>query len=130
MNFELKNIDYKKTGVNLKHTYVIDTEENLTDSNPIEVTCSYLKVGEKMEYFNTGKDGKGTLDTRRIIKDKVHEFRNMTVGGEPVTLPEQFLALPDDPRFFGLMMNIINHILNADTLTEDEEKNSASDTDA
>ena len=123
MDLTIKNIDVTKTNVNLKHEYVIDTPENLKEKEPVSVICTWLKTGEISAYYKT--DGESSyIDMRALFNKHVKEIKNLTVNGVQITLPEQYLRLPNSTELNTILSNVGSHIISGYDLTDDEVKNS------
>ena len=128
MAFELniKNIDTSKLDLGLRHDYVPDTtfNEKLDEKDKIVVDCEYLRVGERTSFASLTRDEEVTMDIyRKIFAKKVKGIRNLVINKKPVTTAEELLKYPSVVALEALVLNVATHIMHADELTEDEEKN-------
>lgn len=134
MNFTLKNVDLTKAQPSLKHEYVIEREWNLTEK-PVSVICKHLRAGEATQFARNTAEGATYFDLREMFKKKVIEIKNLTVTDEhghskEITTAEQLLELPSDSGLTDIVVDVTSHLIGANKLTEDEIKNSESDTSA
>lgn len=125
MNLNIKNIDNTKTNLGLRHNYVPKTAFNMKqkEEDRITVDCEYLKVGEKMNYTTVGKDGEASVDITALFRHKVFGIKNLEINGEPVTSADSLLKYPGVIELEALVIDVSAHILNTETLNEDERKN-------
>ena len=125
MNLNIKNIDTTKADLGLRHEYIPQTAFNKKqrDDEKIVVECEYLKIGEKVKYTTTDEDGNATLDFRKMFKQKVLEIRNLKINETPVVGADELLKYPGTLDLEALVIDVYAHLLNADSLNEDERKN-------
>ena len=127
MNIEIKNIDTSKLDLGLRHDYVLEAKFNmdLPEEERIVIDCEYLRVGERTAFLSvSAEDNEVSMDIyRKMFAKKVKGIRNLTISKKPVTTAEEFLKYPSTPELDAILLFTGNHILNADELTEDEEKN-------
>jgi len=127
MEINIKNIDETKADLGLRHEYVPDTVSNnaLEEDKRVVVECEYLRVGERSAFFSVSADDKEVnMDLyRKIFRKKVKGIRNLVINKKPVTTAEEFLRYPSEAQLEGILIDVGLHIIKADSLTEDEEKN-------
>ena len=126
MDLNISNIDITKADLGLRHDYVPDTAFNMAIENEedrIVVDCEYFRLGEKMKYSTVNEDKEVTLDFQKVFRKKVKGIRNLKINGKSVTTAEELLKYPSSTVLEALMMNVVLHIVDSDSLTEDEEKN-------
>ncbi len=127
MKLNIANIDITKLDFGLRHEYVVDAAFNkeLPEEEQIIIDCEYLKVGERTAFLSvSADDNEVSMDIyRKMFVKKVRGIRNLVINGTPVTTAEEFLKYPATPELDAILIFTGNHILNADKLTEDEEKN-------
>lgn len=127
MNIEIKNIDTSKLDLGLRHDYVPDVKFNmdLPEEERIVIDCEYLRVGERTAFLSvSAEDNEVSMDIyRKMFAKKVKGIRNLVINKKPVTTAEEFLRYPSATELDAILIFTGNHILNADALTEDEEKN-------
>lgn len=126
MDLNISNIDITKADLGLRHDYVPDTTFNMAiedEDERIVVDCEYFRLGEKMKYSTVNEDKEVTLDFQKVFRKKVKGIRNLKINGKPVTTAEELLKFPSNGILDALMMNVVLHIVDSDSLTEDEEKN-------
>ena len=129
MKLEIANIDNTKLDLGLRHDYIPDTTFNmaLDEGDRIVIDCEYLRVGERTSFISMTRDEEVSMDVnRKIFAKKVKGIRNLEINGKPVTTAEELLKYPSITELDSLLMNVAIHVLRADELTEDEEKNSSS----
>jgi len=130
MNINIKNIDVTKLDLGLRHEYVLDAAFNkeLPEEERIVIDCEFLKVGERTAFLSVSpEDNEVSMDIyRKMFLKKVKGIRNLVINGKPVTTAEELLKYPSTSELDAILIFTGNHILNADVLTEDEEKNSES----
>ena len=125
MKLNIKNIDASKLDLGLRHEYVPETNFNLSldEKERVVVDCEYFAVGEKMKFSTVNEDQTLSMDFAKIFKKKIKGIRNLEINGKPITTADEFLKYPDITELHDLMVDVVAHILKADDLTEDEEKN-------
>lgn len=115
--------DDGKAIATLEHTFY-----PYKDNEEVKVRCSYL-TNSDINRFTTGN----TLDLDRIIRDKVHKIEGIeiTLNGKDVALtPKLLVSLPYNQELAALQMIICAHLMDSTKISEEEEKNSDSDTNA
>lgn len=124
MELTIKSIDITKADLGLRHEYVPQVSWNLAadEDDRVVVELDYLKVGERMKYISTIGDG-GNLDTTRLFKDKVRKIKNFKLNGSAIKTAEQFLRFPVVREMDEMLNDVCMHLVLADTLNEEEEKN-------
>ena len=132
--FNFKNLtftDSEKAEPILEHAYY--PFEKLGDFES-KITCVYFKNSEMTSSKYTKKTASGfEIDFQKIIEDKVVSIEGIYIEGENRTVPltkEMLFLLPNSPAISHLTASIVNHLMDASKLTEDEEKNSDLDTNA
>lgn len=118
--FNNKNIDMKKGCPVIEHIYTPDFEWNKTD--PVTFTCRYFKSGELTKYLKYSAEGTTSFDLIKIFTDQVLSINNLEVEGKLIS-KEEFLALPASQITQLLINDVALHLVNADALTPDEQKN-------
>lgn len=97
-----------------------------------KITCNYLKNSEVTGSVYTKKTENGiVIDYDKIITDKIVSIEGINIEGKNKTIPltkELLLSLPNTMDISMLKANIVNHLMDASKLTEDEVKNSDLDT--
>ena len=130
MEFEIKNIDTSKLDLGLRHEYVpaVKFNTDLPENERIVIDCEYLRVGERTSFLSVSAgENEVNMDIyRKMFAKKVKGIRNLVINGKPVTTAEEFLRYPSTTELDAILIFTGNHILRADELTEDEEKNSES----
>lgn len=130
MKLNIKNIDTSKLDLGLRHEYVLEAAFNMEapEAERIVIDCEYLKVGERTAFLSvSAEDNEVSMDIyRKMFLKKVRGIRNLAINDKPVTTAEELLKYPSTPELDAILIFTGNHILNADKLTEDEEKNSES----
>lgn len=125
MNLNIKNIDTTKADLGLRHEYIPQTAFNKKqkEDEKIVVECEYLKVGEKVKYTTTDEDGNASLDFSKMFKQKVLEIRNLKINEKPVVSASELLKYPGAIELEAIVIDVCTHLLNSDSLNEDERKN-------
>lgn len=125
MDLTTKNIDITKADLGLRHIYVPQTPFNLglEEKDRIAVDLEYFQVGERIQFTLMDEDGMKGVDFRRVFKDKVKSIKNLNINGNPVKTAKAFLLFPAIPELEAIMMDVVLHIIKADSLNEDERKN-------
>ena len=126
MDLNINNIDITKADLGLRHDYIPDTPFNMAiedEEDRVVVDCEYFRLGEKMKYSTVNEDKEVTLDFQKVFRKKVKGIRNLKINGKAVTTAEELLKFPSNAILEALMMNVVLHIVDSDSLTEDEEKN-------
>ena len=125
MNLNIKNIDTTKADLGLRHEYIPQTAFNKKqkEEERIVVECEYLKVGEKVKYTTTDEDGNTSLDFGKLFKKKVLEIRNLKINDKPVVSAYELLKYPGVLELEAIVIDVCAHLLNSDSLNEDERKN-------
>ena len=125
MKLNINNIDIRKADLGLGHEYVPQTDWNLelTENERVSVECEYFKVGEKARFMVASADGTAAIDLAGVFSSKVKEIRGLSINGEDITTAKKLLSYPSIPELETMMMDVVLHILKADSLTEDESKN-------
>ena len=125
MDININNIDVSKLDLGLRHEYIPDTTFNMSldEDKRIIIDCEYFGVGERLKYTSVDADETASLDFRKIFKNKVKGIGNLVINKKPVTTSEEFLRYPAVPKLDAILSNVVAHIVHADELTEDEEKN-------
>lgn len=125
MKLNINNIDIRKADLGLGHEYVPQTDWNLelAENDRVSVECEYLKVGEKAKFMVAGTDGNASIDFSKIFESKVKSIRGLNINGSDVKSAKALLSYPGVSELDSLIMDVVLHILKADSLTEDESKN-------
>ena len=125
MDLKIQNIDTTKADLGLRHEYIPQTAFNKKqkEEERIVVECEYLKVGEKVKYTTTDEDGNTSLDFGKLFKKKVLEIRNLKINDKPVVSAYELLKYPGVLELEAIVIDVCAHLLNSDSLNEDERKN-------
>ena len=125
MDLKIQNIDTTKADLGLRHEYIPQTAFNKKqkEEERIVVECEYLKVGEKVKYTTTDEDGNASLDFSKLFKKKVLEIRNLKINDKPVVSAYELLKYPGVLELEAIVIDVCAHLLNSDSLNEDERKN-------
>ena len=125
MELNLQNIDITKADLGLRHDYIPQTVFNKKqkEDEQIVVECEYLKIGEKVKYTISDEDGKASIDLRKMFKQKVIEIRNLKINGKAVVSADELLKYPGALELEAIVIDVCAHLLNADSLNEEERKN-------
>lgn len=125
MDLNNKNIDTTKADLGLRHEYIPQTAFNKKqkEDEKIVVECEYLKVGEKVKYTTADEDGNASLDFIKMFKKKVLEIRNLKINDKPVVGADELLKYPSTIELEALVIDVCYHLLNSESLNEDERKN-------
>lgn len=135
MRVVLKGINIKtdenKLNINLTHEFNVPNTD-------IVVVCKYLRTGERDRFAELTKGGNLITASRTIFAEQVKEIKGLVIENEfnndiqeiVIKKPEDFLALPRCDEFDLILNTTLLHLLNADVLSEEEEKNSDLDTNA
>jgi hypothetical protein len=125
MELNLQNIDITKADLGLRHDYIPQTVFNKKqkEDEQIVVECEYLKIGEKVKYTTSDEDGKASIDLRKMFKEKVIEIRNLKINGKSVVSADELLKYPGALELEAIVIDVCAHLLNADSLNEEERKN-------
>lgn len=135
MRVVLKGINIKtdenKLNINLTHEFNVPNTD-------IIVVCKYLRTGERDRFAELTKGGNLITASRTIFAEQVKEIKGLVIENEfnndiqeiVIKKPEDFLALPRCDEFDLILNSTLLHLLNADVLSEEEEKNSDLDTNA
>ena len=135
MRVVLKGINIKtdenKLNINLTHEFNVPNTD-------IVVVCKYLRTGERDRFAELTKGGNLITASRTIFAEQVKEIKGLVIENEfnndiqeiVIKKPEDFLALPRCDEFDLILNSTLLHLLNADVLSEEEEKNSDLDTNA
>lgn len=124
-------VDESKLDIDLTHEYHIpDTD--------VTVVCKYLRTGERDKVAELTRNGTLVTASRTIFAEQVKEIKGLVIENEfnndiqeiIIKKPSDFLALPRCDEFDLILNSTLVHLLSADNLTEEEEKNSALDTNA
>lgn len=100
----------------------------LESAPEIKVKCRYLKTGESLKFMTTGAEGRASLDFRALFLSQVTGIEGLEAeyhDGKTVKVDtaEIFLEQPASAELQAILTNTCTHLLNADSLTEDEVKN-------
>lgn len=100
----------------------------LDDHPEIRVRCSYLKPGESLQYARTSADGIASIDFIGLFRAQVKGIEGLEVEysdgkSARITTAEEFLQLPSAGVLSRLLTSTCTHLLNTDSLTEEEVKN-------
>ena len=125
MDLKIQNIDTTKADLGLRHEYIPQTAFNKKqkEEERIVVECEYLKVGEKVKYTTSDEDGNTSLDFSKLFKKKVLEIRNLKINDKPVVSAYELLKYPGVLELEAIVIDVCAHLLNSDSLNEDERKN-------
>lgn len=125
--FEAK-VDHNKATVRLEHTY------RPLEGEDVEVTCEYLKPGEKEEYAKISQSGEMYFDMKGIFHNKVSKISGLTIdtgnGPDRIETPDVLLAFPAIAEIDAIVRGTAMHLITMDGITKEESKNSESDTNA
>ncbi len=121
--------DAEKASPVLEHEY-----RPVKDDQDIVVKCEHFKAGEKMKYAAVRTDGSFYFDYARIFADKTTSIQGLTLTfrdartGKPkdvnVTDPYMLVGMPDKGIVSEIVRETALHLINGESLTEKEEKNS------
>lgn len=134
MNLKLNiaNIDEAKADATSTRTmeYVFPGQEG----EPVIITYSPIKAGELFSFL-VSVDGGGNLNTRALLQKKVQKIENFTISDKKgkkreIKSAEDVMNLRPFPELESFIATVAGRIYNESRLTEDEEKNSESATNA
>ena len=133
MNIKIKGIkarvDKDKAVVELEHSF-----HPLKDDESEEVICEYFKTGERDSLAKMDGDGEMRFDFASIFRKKVRKINGLSVdagyGPEVIDTPDKLLAYPGIPALDAIVRSTAMHLLVLDGISEEEEKNYVSDTNA
>ena len=133
MNIKIKGIkarvDKDKAVVELEHSFY-----PLKDDDSVEVICEYFKTGERDSLAKLDGDGEMRFDFAGIFRKKVRKINGLSVdagyGPEVIDTPDKLLAYPGIPALDAIVRSTAMHLLVLDGISEEEEKNYVSDTNA
>ena len=133
MNIKIKGIkarvDKDKAVVELEHSF-----HPLKDDDSVEVICEYFKTGERDSLAKMDGDGEMRFDFASIFRKKVRKINGLSVdagyGPEVIDTPDKLLAFPGIPALDAIVRSTAMHLLVLDGISEEEEKNYVSDTNA
>ena len=133
MNIKIKGIkarvDKDKAVVELEHSF-----HPLKNDDSVEVVCEYFKPGEKDSLVNIDEDGEMRFDLAGIFRKKAKKINGLSVdagyGPEAIDTPDKLLAYPGIPALDAIVRSTAMHLLVLDGISEEEEKNYVSDTNA
>lgn len=133
MNIKIKGIkarvDKDKAVVELEHSF-----HPLKNDDSVEVICEYFKPGEKDSLVKIDEDGEMRFDLAGIFRRKAKRINGLSVdagyGPEAIDTPDKLLAYPGIPALDAIVRSTAMHLLVLDGISEEEEKNYVSDTNA
>lgn len=133
MNIKIKGIkarvDKDKAVVELEHSF-----HPLKNDDSVEVVCEYFKPGEKDSLVKIDEDGEMRFDLAGIFRKKAKKINGLSVdagyGPEAIDTPDKLLAYPGIPALDAIVRSTAMHLLVLDGISEEEEKNYVSDTNA
>lgn len=116
-------VDGDKALPDLEHVF-----HPLEESRDIAIRCRYMTAGASMRYLTTGSDGRSRFDVEGIFRDHVIGISGLTAEFEDgrevkVDTAEMLLRLPASSMVNRIVITTANHLLDANALTETEEKN-------
>ena len=133
MNIKIKGIkarvDKDKAVVELEHSF-----HPLKNDDSVEVICEYFKTGERDSLAKLDGDGEMRFDFAGIFRKKVRKINGLSIdagyGPEVIDTPDKLLAYPGIPALEAAGRSTATHLLVLDGISEEEEKNYVSDTNA
>lgn len=113
----------------LEHEY-----RPVKDDQDIIVRCEHFTAGEKMKYAAVRTDGTFYFDYARIFADKTTSIEGLTLTFRDaktgkatdvkITDPYVLVGMPDKGIVSEIVRETALHLINGESLTEKEEKNS------
>jgi hypothetical protein len=132
MKITFKDLKFKTDGGKLVPSLMHDFHP---ESYPeVSFKCEYLTNGETSKYYRANpKTGDMSFDLKAVFHDKVMSIAGLTVVDDDEKEIEvndvvTFEKLPACPELTTMLNEVAIHLMNSATLTEEEEKNSDTDT--
>lgn len=114
---------------------VVPQLEHLFEYNGVLFTLEHLKPGDSFEAMTVSEDGISRISPRLLVQKKLKAIDGLTATfkdgtKKDIKTAEDLLGLPSSNAVNDMFLEIFKHLMATGNLSEEEEKNSSSATNA